>query len=56
VAEVIAVTANTYPFAPGVVGYNDEGTPNTNIAMAVTNTGASTANIGVTLTLLKLEN
>lgn len=55
VAEIIAATANTYAFAPAVVGYNDEDTPNTQIAIAVTNTGASTANIGVTLTLVKFE-
>ena len=55
VAEVIAATANTYSFSPAAVGYNDEDTPNTQIAMAVTNTGASTANIQVTLTLVKLE-
>jgi len=55
IAEVIAVTANTYVFAPGVIGFNDEGTPNNNIALAVTNTGAAIANIGVTLTVLQLE-
>jgi hypothetical protein len=56
VAEIIAATASTYSWAPAVVGYNNENPPNTQIAMAVTNIGSSTANIGVTLTLVKLED
>ena len=55
IAEVITTGAQTIITAPGVFGFNDESTPTTAIATAVTNLSGSAAAITVTLTLLQLE-
>ena len=54
VAEVITTGSQTVLISPGVFGFNDEATPTSNIPLAVRNTGANTASIVVTLTILKL--
>ena len=55
IAEVITTGAQTILLSPGVVGFNNEATPNNNIAMAVTNLSGATQTITVTLTAVKLE-
>jgi hypothetical protein len=55
IAEVITTGAQTVNLAPGVIGFSNEDTPNTDIALAITNTSGSAANITVTLTLLQIE-
>ncbi len=54
-AEVITSGAQTQVFSPGVFGYNDEGTPTTDIYLKVVNKSGSSAAITVTLKLLQLE-
>lgn len=56
IAEVINVGNVTQYFTPGIIGFNNEATANTNVPIKTTVTGGSTANVTVTLTLLKLEN
>jgi len=56
VAEVIHSSgASTSVFAPAVIGFNDEASPVASIPIVVTNIGASSANITVTITCVKLE-
>jgi hypothetical protein len=55
IAEVITSGANTIIITPGVYGFNNEPTVNTNIAMAVTNYSGATNSVTVTLTAVQLE-
>lgn len=55
VAEVITTGAQTILLSPGVIGFNNETVPNSNIQVAVTNKSGSTTSITVTLTLVALE-
>lgn len=56
IAEVIT-TENTATqiLTPGVVGFNNDGTPSTNVYLKVQNKSGSTQQITVTLTYLQLE-
>jgi hypothetical protein len=56
IAEVITTGNESVPMTPGVVGFNDEIIPNTAIAVAVTNKSGGSADITVSLTLLKIED
>lgn len=55
IAEVITSGAETVLISPGVMGYNMESTPTTNIPCRVTNKSGSTGTVQVTLTVLQLE-
>ena len=55
IAEIISTGAQTINLAPGIIGFNDEATPTTDIYLAVTNKSGATTAITVTLTLLQLE-
>jgi hypothetical protein len=55
IAEVITTGAQTVVISPGTIGFNDEGTPTTDIKLRVTNKSGSSAAITVTLTALQLE-
>ena len=57
IAEVYTETAgsSTFLMSPGVLGWNNDGTPSTNIYLKVENTGAGSAAITVDLTAVKLE-
>jgi len=56
IAEVITTGNQSILISPGTVGFNDELIPNSNIEIAVTNKSGSTADITVTLTVLKVED
>jgi hypothetical protein len=55
-AEVITTGNQTIRLTPGVLGFNDEATPTASIPLAVTNKSGATANISVTLTIVRYEN
>lgn len=56
ITEVITSSVNqTVSLAPAVLGYNDESPVSANISMAVTNVSNSSANISITLTLVRTE-
>ena len=55
IAEAITSGAQTIVVGPGTIGFNNEGSPTTNIELAVTNLSGSTTTITVTLTILKIE-
>lgn len=55
VAEVITTGAETVIVAPGVIGFNNEGTPTTNIPMRVFNDSGGAATVTVTVDVLTLE-
>lgn len=55
-AEVITTGNQTVRLTPGVIGYNDEATPNTTIPIAVTNKSGASANVSITLTIVKYED
>ena len=57
IAEVYTTTAgsSTFLMSPGVIGWNNDGTPSQNIYLKVENTGTGLANITVDLTAVKLE-
>jgi len=55
IAEVVTAGAEVIRMSPGVVGFNNESTPNTNIPIAITNLSGGLASITVTLTLIQLE-
>ena len=55
VAEVITTGAQTILVSPGTIGFNNEGSPSTNIYLAVTNKSGSTTSVIVTLTILQIE-
>lgn len=53
--EVRTTGAQTVLITPGVIGFNNDSTPNTNIYLSVTNRSGSTTPITVTLTAIRLE-
>jgi hypothetical protein len=56
VGEVITSSTSTQFFTPAVTGFSTEASPDSNVQLKIVNISGGTANIGVTLTLLKLEN
>ena len=58
IAEVRTETAgvSTFSMTPGVIGWNNDITPSTNVYAAVTNNESSAAAITVTLTVVKMED
>lgn len=58
IAEVISTGNTSVRMSPGVIGWNNDGTPGNTIYMRLSNTGATDAGagIGITLNLLKLED
>ena len=55
IAEVITTGAETVIMSPAVFGFNNEGTPTTDIPIRVTNKSGSGAAITVTLTIIQME-
>lgn len=55
IAEVITGAAATQKITPGLLGYNDESTPTSDIYLKVENQSGSAAEITVTLSFLILE-
>ena len=55
IAEVITGSATTQKITPGLLGFNDESTPTSDIYLKVENQSGSTAAITVTLSFLVLE-
>lgn len=55
IAEAVTTGAQTVVFSPATFGFNDEGTPTTNIPVAVTNNSGATSTVQVTLTLIQME-
>jgi hypothetical protein len=55
ITEVRTTGAQTILITPGVIGFNNDATPNTNIYLSVTNRSGSTTPITVTLTAIRLE-
>ena len=57
IAEVLTTTAgaSTFLMSPGVIGWNNDGTPSTTVYAKVTNKDSSTRAITVTLTLIQAE-
>ena len=58
IAEVYTTNTgiSTFLMSPGIIGWNNDGTPSTNIYARVTNNESSSADITVTLTAVKLED
>ena len=56
IAEVINTGAQTQLLTPGVIGFNNEGSPNNTVFTTVTNNSGVSTDLTVTLTVLKLEN
>ena len=57
ITEVITTSGQlTQLISPGVVGFNNDGTPSTNVYLAITNQSGSSSAVGVTITLLQLES
>ena len=58
IAEVSSNTSgsNTFKMSPGVIGWNDDGTPSTTIYASVTNNESTSQTITVDLTLLQMES
>jgi hypothetical protein len=42
--------------SPGVIGWNDDGTPSSNIYAKVTNNESGSADVTVTLTIVRMED
>ena len=56
IAEVLTTTGYlTQLITPGIFGFNNDGTPSTNIYLAVTNYNASAQAVTVTLTMIQME-
>lgn len=55
ITEVRTTGAQTVLITPGVIGFNNDATPSTNIYLSVTNRSGSTTPITVTLTAIRLE-
>lgn len=55
IAEVRTFGAETVQITPGVIGFNYDATPTTDIYVSVTNRSGATTPITVTLTAIKLE-
>jgi len=56
IAEVITTGSQTILMTPAVFGFNNETVPTTDIQLAVTNKGAISTTITVTLTIVQLED
>jgi hypothetical protein len=56
IAEAITTGAEIVLITPGTIGFNDESSPTTNIELAVTNKSGGSADITVTLTVVKVED
>jgi len=58
IAEVYTTNTgiSTFIMSPGIIGWNDDATPSTNIYARVTNNESSSADITVTLTAVQLES
>ena len=55
IAEVITSDGATQPITPGTIGWNDDGTPSTNVYVKVVNKSGNTQNLTVTLHFVQLE-
>ena len=57
-AEVYTTTSGigTFKMTPAVMGWNDDGTPSTNIYAKVTNNESTSQDITVSLTILRTED
>jgi hypothetical protein len=55
IAEVITTGASTILISPGAFGFNNEGSPTTNIPVRVTNKSGITTDVTVTLVVVQLE-
>ena len=55
IAEVITTDGATQAITPGTIGWNDDGTPSTNVYVKVVNKSGNTQNITVTLHFVQLE-
>ena len=55
IAEVITSDGATQAITPGTIGWNDDGTPSTNVYVKVVNKSGSTQNLTVTLHYVQLE-
>jgi hypothetical protein len=58
IAEVLTTTSgsSTFIMTPGIIGWNNDVTPSTNIYAKIVNNESAAANITVTLTLVQLES
>ena len=56
IAEVITTGSQTQILSPGVIGWNNDGTPSTNAYVKVVNKSGGNAQITVTLHFVKLED
>ena len=56
IAEVITTGAATQKITPGTIGWNDDGTPSSNVYLKVVNKSGSTQAITVTLYYVQLES
>ena len=55
IAEVITTGSQTILMSPGVLGWNNEGVPTTDVQIAVKNKSGSTSTVTVTITAIKIE-
>ncbi len=55
IAEVITTDGATQAITPGTIGWNDDGTPSTDVYVKVVNKSGNTQNITVTLHFVQLE-
>ena len=55
IAEIITTDGAMQFITPGVIGWNGDASPNTNVYVKVVNKGGSNQNITVTLHFVKLE-
>ena len=56
IAEVIHASGTTSLITPGTIGFNNDGTPSTNVYVKVVNKSGGNATVTVTLTYLSLES
>ena len=55
IAEIITAASGEVVLTPGVMGFNDESPPTTDIIVKAVNLGSQTQSISITLRLLQLE-
>ena len=55
IAEIITTDGGTQSITPGTIGWNDDGTPSTNVYVKAVNKSGSTQNLTVTLHFVQLE-
>ena len=55
IAEVITSDGALVPITPGTIGWNDDGTPSTNVYIKVVNKSGNTQDLTVTLHYVQLE-